>query len=61
MQDDLTDAALWAVARGYADRARIGFYGASYGGYAALVAATRTPEMFACVIDAFGPSEIWSP
>lgn len=40
MQDDLTDAAHWAVAQGYADPARIGFFGASYGGYAALIAAT---------------------
>ena len=58
MQDDLTDAASWAVAQGYADPARIGFYGASYGGYAALVAATQTPEMFACIVDAFGPSNL---
>jgi len=58
MQDDLTDAASWAVAQGYADPARIGFFGGSYGGYAALVAATQTPETFACVIDLFGPSNL---
>jgi dipeptidyl aminopeptidase/acylaminoacyl peptidase len=58
MQDDLTDAAAWAVAEGYADPARIGFCGASYAGYAALVAATRTPETFACIIDIFGPSNL---
>ena len=28
--------------------------GGSYGGYAALVGATRTPETFACVVDVFG-------
>ena len=58
MQDDLTDAAGWAVAQGYADPARIGFCGASYGGCAALVAATQTPETFACIIDIFGPSNL---
>jgi dipeptidyl aminopeptidase/acylaminoacyl peptidase len=58
MQDDLTDAAGWAAAQGYADPARIGFCGASYGGYAALVAATQTPETFACIIDMFGPSNL---
>jgi len=54
MHDDLLDAVRWAVARGIADEARVGFYGASYGGYAALTAATRTPEVFACIVDVFG-------
>jgi len=58
MQDDLTDAAAWAVARGYADPSRIGFFGASDGGYAALAAATQTPETFACIVDVFGPSNL---
>ncbi|HEV8438015.1 MAG TPA: S9 family peptidase [Methylomirabilota bacterium] len=54
MHDDLIDAVDWAVARGIADPERVGFYGASYGGYAALTAATRTPEVFACIVDIFG-------
>jgi dipeptidyl aminopeptidase/acylaminoacyl peptidase len=54
MHDDLLDAVHWAVARGIADEARVGFYGASYGGYAALTAATKTPEVFACIVDVFG-------
>jgi len=54
MHDDLIDAVNWAVARGIADPQRVGFYGASYGGYSALVAATRTPEVFACIVDIFG-------
>ena len=58
MQDDLMDAAGWVVAQGYADPTRIAFCGASYGGYAALVAATQTPERFACIIDIFGPSNL---
>lgn len=58
MQDDLSDAAAWAVAQGYADPKRLGFLGASYGGFAALTAATKTPETFACIIDLFGPSNL---
>jgi len=54
MHDDLIDAVDWAVARGVADPRRVGFYGASYGGYAALTAATRTPDVFACIVDIFG-------
>ena len=58
MQDDLIDALDWAVAKGIADPQRVGFFGGSYGGYSALVAATRTPEKFACIIDLFGISSL---
>jgi dipeptidyl aminopeptidase/acylaminoacyl peptidase len=58
MHDDLIDAINWAVAQGIADEKRIAIYGASYGGYAALVAATFTPEKFACAIDVFGISNL---
>ena len=58
MHDDLIDAVEWIVAKGYADRSRIGIYGGSYGGYAALVGATFTPDVFACAVDIVGPSNI---
>ncbi|MBI3707987.1 MAG: S9 family peptidase, partial [Proteobacteria bacterium] len=71
MHDDLIDAVDWAVARGIADPKRVGFYGASYGGYSALTAATKTPEAFACIVDIFGIANLltfmaaippyWSP
>ena len=51
---DLIAGVDWAVARGIADPKRVGFYGGSYGGYAALTAATRTPEVFACIVDIYG-------
>ena len=60
MHDDLIDAVEWAVTAGYVDRARVGIMGASYGGYAALTAATKTPEVFACIVDIFGPSNLIS-
>lgn len=48
MQDDLTDATRWAVAEGIADGAKICIYGASYGGYAALMGVAKEPSLYAC-------------
>lgn len=50
MQDDKDDGALHLVEIGLADRDRIAMYGWSYGGYAALVAASRTPQIYQCAI-----------
>ncbi|MFG3257594.1 alpha/beta fold hydrolase [Streptomyces sp. NPDC048172] len=60
MHDDLVDAVDWAVAEGYADRSRVAVFGASYGGYAALVGATFTPGVFAAAIDFCGISDLVS-
>ncbi len=58
MHADLIDAVDWAVARGIADPQRVAIYGGSYGGYAALVGLTFTPEKFACAVDLFGVSNL---
>jgi dipeptidyl aminopeptidase/acylaminoacyl peptidase len=58
MHDDLIDAVNWAVEQGIADPKRVGFFGGSYGGYSALTAATKTPEVFACIVDLFGISNL---
>jgi dipeptidyl aminopeptidase/acylaminoacyl peptidase len=58
MHDDLIDTVDWVVAQGYADPARAAIYGGSYGGYAALVGATFTPEVFAAAVDIVGPSNL---
>jgi dipeptidyl aminopeptidase/acylaminoacyl peptidase len=58
MHDDLIDAVDWAIARKIADPQRVAIYGASYGGYAALVGVTFTPEKFACAVDVFGISNL---
>lgn len=50
MQDDKDDGALYLVKEGLADADRIAMYGWSYGGYAALVAASRTPQIYQCVL-----------
>ncbi len=58
MQDDLIDAVNWAIEEGIADPDRIAIYGGSYGGYAALVGATFTPDVFCCAAAAMGPSNL---
>jgi dipeptidyl aminopeptidase/acylaminoacyl peptidase len=58
MHDDLIDAVNWAVKEGVADPKRVAIYGGSYGGYAALVGATFTPDVFACAVDIVGPSNL---
>jgi dipeptidyl aminopeptidase/acylaminoacyl peptidase len=54
MHDDLIDATDWAIAQRIADPTRVAIYGSSYGGYAALVGLTFTPEKFACAVDLYG-------
>lgn len=51
IQDDIVDATRWAIAQGYADADRVCIYGGSFGGYAALMAPIREPDLFKC---AFG-------
>lgn len=46
MQDDLADAAQWAVKQGWVDARRIGIMGASYGGYATLMGLIKDPQLF---------------
>jgi dipeptidyl aminopeptidase/acylaminoacyl peptidase len=58
MHDDLLDAVRWAIDRGHADPTRIAIYGGSYGGYAALIGAAFTPEVFRCAVDIVGPSNL---
>lgn len=54
MQDDLTDAVRYVVAQGHADPNRVCIYGASYGGYAALMSAVREPDLYRCTVGYVG-------
>ena len=54
MQDDLTDAVRWAIGKGHADADRICIYGASYGGYAALMSVVREPQLYRCTVGYVG-------
>src|SRR6266536_526143 len=58
MHDDLLDAVQYAVDQGWADPAKVAIYGGSYGGYAALVGAAFTPDVFCCAVDIVGPSNL---
>lgn len=58
MHDDLIDTVVHAIKHGWSDRERVAIMGGSYGGYAALVGATQTPELFCCAIDLCGPSDL---
>jgi dipeptidyl aminopeptidase/acylaminoacyl peptidase len=46
------------VAKGLAEADRACIFGYSYGGYAAMAAATLTPEKYQCVIAAAGVSDL---
>jgi dipeptidyl aminopeptidase/acylaminoacyl peptidase len=58
MHDDLIDAVNHVVSQGWADKDRVAIYGGSYGGYAALVGAAFTPDVFRCAVDIVGPSNL---
>jgi len=58
MHDDLIDGVHWVIERGIADAQRVAIYGGSFGGYAALVGATFTPDVFCCAVDIVGPSNL---
>ena len=50
MQDDVTDAVKSAVGEGIADAGRVCIFGASYGGYAALMGVVREPDLYRCTV-----------
>lgn len=58
MQDDLADAVLWAVREKLTDPGRVCIYGASYGGYAALMGPVRHPELYRCAASHVGVTDI---
>jgi dipeptidyl aminopeptidase/acylaminoacyl peptidase len=46
MQTDLDDGVRWLVSEGIANPTRVGIYGVGYGGYAALLAAAKSPDLY---------------
>lgn len=58
MQDDLSDGVKWLIAEGIADPRRVCIMGASYGGYAAMMGAIKTPELFRCAISFAGVTDV---
>ncbi len=54
MQDDVTDATLWAIKQGYTDADKVCIYGGSYGGYATLRGITKEPDLYRCAVGYVG-------
>jgi len=61
MQDDVTDATLWAIEQGYADKSHVCIAGGSYGAYAAMMGLVREPALYRCGIGYAGlyDLELW--
>ena len=58
MQDDLTDAAQWAIRSGLASAHRICIVGSGYGGYAALMGTVKTPDLYRCAASLGGVTDL---
>lgn len=58
MQDDLDDGMDWLTGQGIVDAHRVCVVGSSYGGYAAMWAATRNPERYRCAASFAGISDV---
>ena len=58
MQDDITDGLDALIADGSVDPQRVCIVGASYGGYAALAGAVKTPDKYRCAISVAGISDL---
>ncbi|MBL4942175.1 MAG: S9 family peptidase [Colwellia sp.] len=58
MQDDLQDASNWLIKQNIIDPEKVCIAGASYGGYAALMAAVKHGESFKCAASFAGVSDL---
>lgn len=54
MINDMTDGVMHLVNQGIVDKNRVCAYGASYGGYAALMSAVREPDLYKCTVGFVG-------
>jgi dipeptidyl aminopeptidase/acylaminoacyl peptidase len=54
VQDDISDGVKWLVANHLADPGRICTFGASFGGYAAMMQPIRNPGMYRCAVGYVG-------
>jgi dienelactone hydrolase len=55
---DIVDGARWAVKEGIADPSHMCIVGWSFGGYAALLGATRNGDLFRCAVSIAGVSDL---
>lgn len=54
MIDDINEATQWIIDQGYVSGDKVCTYGASYGGYAAMMAAAKAPDLYNCAIGYVG-------
>lgn len=59
MQNDVDDGFAHLVSQGIADKDRACIMGFSYGGYAALAAATLTPNKYQCIVAGAAPADLF--
>jgi dipeptidyl aminopeptidase/acylaminoacyl peptidase len=60
MINDITDGLHYVTEQGFVDPQRVCIYGASYGGYAALMSAVREPDAYKCAIGYVGVYDLVS-
>lgn len=58
MTRDKAELAQWAIEKGISAESKIGIWGWSYGGYAALAGLAYYPDLYACGISMYGPSNL---
>jgi len=58
IQNDIIDGTNWAIQQGHADKERICIYGGSFGGYSALMAPIRAPDLFKCTFGYVGVYDV---
>ncbi len=58
IEDDIEAAVDFVVAQGDVDPERMCIFGTSYGGYSALISATRRPQRYLCAASLNGPSDL---
>ncbi|MCS6239761.1 alpha/beta hydrolase family protein [Shewanella baltica] len=58
MQNDVEDGTRYLIDQGISDPKRICIVGASYGGYAALMGAAMTPDLYRCAVSVGGVTDV---
>jgi dipeptidyl aminopeptidase/acylaminoacyl peptidase len=54
MINDMTDASMWMVDQGFANKDKLCVYGGSYGGYGTIQSVVREPDLYKCAIGYVG-------
>lgn len=58
IQDDIADATEWAIQEGVAERDKVCIFGASFGGYSAMMSLAKYPDLYSCGISFAGVSDL---